>query len=731
MPIFDCSRRDAFSTTCIAYIAAAALLPLTTIAQNQTVSCPSAPSHAATPADTAYINGDYAGAEQLYSQALVQQPNDPALSAALVRTLLHESKVTQASLVANAAAKNQPTSAPALTALAEVQLRAGEPWQALQTLDSATASDRCFANAYLVRSRILRLDSMYASERAELKKAHDIDPTDPDIATAWSRIVSPAQEIDGIAQSLTAMKDLDTDTRQKAEATMQSLLPLLTENSQTCKVAPSGPSATLPLLPSKQDGKNIDGFRIAVQLPKTGAKLGIDSATSGIFITRALAEENGLQQGAGDPAGTVHADSLHIGPLEFHDCMLGVSDAPFAGKADGFIGTDIFSPFLITIDWRAEKLTLDPLPAVPGVIPGDRPSAPELAGFMPVYHRRHYLLVPVTLNNKSRKLFVLDTGMRLSTMGPDAAHAISNIKVNFTNPMQTASGPPAQVYRDNFDFQFANLSLTHQNHIVEFDPSAIERNLGFDIAGLLGFDILRQLTMHIDYRDGLVKFESTNPDIVAPEKENMTASAPSTQPSEAAAAACQINDGADRPLNTTVEAKVSGGLDSAHLKPGKEIWLKLAQGYAFPECTLDADAIVYGHVVTVSSTKKPDSSELSLAFDHGDCRGRGKREMTLRLIGLVAAPDEHDSLHGAVPTRVAGGGRDISITAADTNGYDANLNPGGPPKTIHPGIVVGMPTLKLEPEGGPACSARISSTHRSVELGPGVELILGMYGSVK
>jgi hypothetical protein len=47
---------------------------------------------------------------------------------------------------------------------------------------------------------------------------------------------------------------------------------------------------------------------------------------------------------------------------------------------------------------------------------------------------------------------------------------------------------------------------------------------------------------------------------------------------------------------------------------------------------------------------------------------------------------------------------------------------------VHPGTVIGMPMLKLEPEGGPGCSARISSTNRSVELGTGVELILGAYG---
>jgi hypothetical protein len=57
---------------------------------------------------------------------------------------------------------------------------------------------------------------------------------------------------------------------------------------------------------------------------------------------------------------------------------------------------------------------------------------------------------------------------------------------------------------------------------------------------------------------------------------------------------------------------------------------------------------------------------------------------------------------------------------------DEELNPGGPPHTIHPGIVVNIPKVKLEPEGGPGCSARLTSTSRSVELGPGSQLLLTM-----
>ncbi len=690
---------------------------------SQTASCPAASAApTATAAIAAYSEGRYADAEQEYVQSLVQQPHDALLAAALVHTLLHEGKIAQASDLVTAALAEDPHSAPNLTAQAEVQLRQGQPWLALQTLDAAAAADRCYARTHLIRSRVLRIDSMYASERAEIQSAYEIDPEDPDILHAWGSVVSPAHEVEGIQQALPTMKDLDAETRQKAEASMNSMLPLLSENSRTCKIQPAVPSATLRLLGSMEDGKHLDGYRLDVQLPKTNARLLMDTATSGLFITRALAEANGLQQGANDPTGTVHADSVHIGPLEFRDCMVGVNDAPFPGKADGMIGTDIFASYLVTINTRDARLTLDPLPPQAGVLPGDRAAPPKLADYTPVYHRRQYLLVPVLLNNKTRKLFVLDSGMRFSTMTLETAHSISSTKANFTNVMQNSSGAPLQVYRDNFDFQFANLSLPHQNHVIEWDVSAIDHNAGMEVAGLLGFDMLHSLTLHLDYRDGLVKFEPTTTEASpAPAKATMTASA--APGNETGATPCQQFENKDWPVDSAIEARITEAMDSSHLKPGKEIFVKVVNEITYPGCSLAENAILYGHVTAAASSKNPNSSELGLVFDHADCQGR-KKELPLRLIAVVAPRDSADTLHAALPSEVSGGVRQMSDAVAGTTGRDDNLSPGGPPHTVHPGMVVRMPKMKLEPEGGPACSARISSSDRTVQLGPGIEFIL-------
>jgi tetratricopeptide (TPR) repeat protein len=699
---------------------------LITAAFGQSAPCPAAAVRANTPADAAYAAGKYADAETLYGQQLAEHPHDPLVAAALVRTLLHEGDIAQATSVVNRILPEDPHSAALLTALAEVQLRQGQPWLALDTLGSAT--DPCYARTHLIRSRILHIDSMYASERKEIQSAYAIEPTDPDILHSWRTVVKPAEEIESIEASLASMKDLDPDTRRKAEASAKSMLPLLVEDSQTCRGLPAAPSAILTLLPSVEDGKHIDGYKLDVQFPQTRARLQVDTAASGLYIGRALAEANGLQPGAGDPPGTVRAPSVRIGSLEFRDCMVGVSDAPFDGKADGFIGTDIFSSYLITLDHPQTKLRLDPLPPQPGPLPGDRIEAGELREYVPVYHRLQDLLVPVTLNNKDHRLFLLDSGIRFSTMTSEVAHANSNIKMNFTNPMRTVSGSTILVYRDNYDFAFANLELRRRGHILEFDPAAIEQNAGLQIGGMLGFDMLHSMVLHLDYRDGLVKLESVDAEV-----ESMRGPAPSGGGNGSAAkpavVVCAKDEEGDRPLSAAIPAKVTGLLDSAHLKPGQPIAVKVMQEWVNADCRLPEGAVLYGHVTAAASSKAAGASELGMAFDHADCFGHARKEMPLKLIGIVAAPDEFQALHNVMPDEVRGVRNISSVAASLGNAEDRNLNPGGAPHTVHPGIVAGLPKIKLQPEGGPACSALLSSSEHTVRLGTGTEFLVVAMGS--
>ena len=173
------------------------------------------------------------------------------------------------------------------------------------------------------------------------------------------------------------------------------------------------------------------------------------------------------------------------------------------------------------------------------------------------------------------------------------------------------------------------------------------------------------------------------------------------------------------PSRAAIEAKVTS-LDSARLKPGKDVWFKLARPFFYPGCSLDADSVVYARVISVSP------SEISLSFDRADCNHHDQQPLKLRVIAIVGPPSESHHMHEDMPTEVSGGVRQIGQAVFGTDEFDEDLNPGGPPHTIHPGIVVGIKNLKLEPTAGPECSDKITTDGNRIQLASGSELILAM-----
>jgi hypothetical protein len=69
------------------------------------------------------------------------------------------------------------------------------------------------------------------------------------------------------------------------------------------------------------------------------------------------------------------------------------------------------------------------------------------------------------------------------------------------------SGKVDKVYTGNkVVAKFANVRQEIDD-IYAFDTSRLSKSVGMEISGFLGFTTLRLLTIHIDYRDGLVKFD--------------------------------------------------------------------------------------------------------------------------------------------------------------------------------------------------------------------------------
>jgi len=509
--------------------------------------CHVAAVHDTLPADKAYLAGKLGEAESLYREAVSQTPHDAELDAGLVRTLLREQKLDDASSTAQAAVAAKPDSVPLLTVLAEVQYRQGKVAEAAGTADQAFRADRCYGRLYLLRGRILRLNSMYASANRAIGIAHQLDPWDAEIRGAWVQTLPLEKRVEEQKQFLATATGVEPGERVRGEKYLKYLQAEAANPGKNCHVASSATSTELQLIPLRYGQTGVFlGWGLHVFFNGREGQLEVDSGASGLLISREVADRAGLKLddriqlgGVGDQGGqggyTAKVDSIKVGGLEFRDCMVEVTDRKEVVGIDGLIGTDVFSSYLVTLDYPMRKFSLTPLPPRPGddstpalnteaasqgagassgsrtgasqsAGPQDRYIASEMKDYVPFFRAGHFVIIPVTLNHKTERLFMVDSGAFSSSISPEAAAAVTKVHGSPVT-IRGMSGAVNKVSEgDHVVFNFGGIQQTN-NDLFSFDTSNMTRFAGLEISGFLGNTILRELATHIDYRDGLIKFD--------------------------------------------------------------------------------------------------------------------------------------------------------------------------------------------------------------------------------
>jgi predicted aspartyl protease len=507
--------------------------------------------HPLTEEQLAVIRGDLPQAETLYRQKVAQQPKDYELMAGLVRTLLAEQKVDEAESMVKAALAAAPHRAELLTALAEVQYREGIPWDMEKTLQTAQQTDVCYPRMHLVLARYFLLNSYYASASREIKLAHQLDPYDPDIRRMWMP-TRPLNERIANLKAYLAANDTDVDALRRAQLQL-AVLENRAEGNQTsaCHLASTVTSTDIPFTPIMVDAQRIRGWGLDVNFNDHKSRLQVDTGATGLNVSRPVAERAGLKplgrselSGIGSKGAQggylAYADSIKIGGLEFKNCLVEISNRRSIVDTDGLIGMDVFSDFLVTLDFPWRKMTLGPLPPYPGTAAGapslnteegstsdesseaaapakgagtaakgphDRYIAPEMSSWTTVYRVGHDMIVPTALNNKRLRLFVIDTGAQSTSISPSAARDVTKVSSDPNATVHGISGKVANVYMgDRVVFRFAHLQQEH-DQVLSFDTSGISKSAGTEISGFIGFDLLGLLVVKIDYRDGLMDFQ--------------------------------------------------------------------------------------------------------------------------------------------------------------------------------------------------------------------------------
>jgi tetratricopeptide (TPR) repeat protein len=505
----------------------------------------------------AFLKGDYANALNLYSAAAKSNPKDVEAIAGQMRSLLEEQEVSAAADLAEKSIASHQPSAVLATALGEVRFRQGLLDDALRAYQISLQLDACSARTHYDAYRILWVKSMRGSAFAQLQAAHQLDPSDPDIRLAWIEHLPLAARAMAIDQYLKSATDEPVHDQENLKGYSDRLHAILAAKNSGCQlVASSATTTTLPfryILADSHDSFSGLGFDMEVN-NKASVLLELDTGASGILVNRSVARKAGLVPvttvaiaGIGDEKNMkgywAFADDLHIGSLEFKNCMVEVSDKRSIGNVDGLIGADVFEDYHVQLDFPLRRMTLSPLPARPGDSALNRASlnangvgnaatattrdigdakaadakslasiahytdryvSPEMESWSPFDRFGHQILITGYLKDKKPRLFLLDSGSNNSVLDTAAAKNVGKIHGDSLDRVDGLNGRVKKIYTENnVDVVFANLRDPLRT-IVVMDLDQISKADGTEVSSIIGLDTLLVLTVDIDYRDGLI-----------------------------------------------------------------------------------------------------------------------------------------------------------------------------------------------------------------------------------
>ena len=452
-----------------------------------------------------FVRGDFQASAAAYQIIVEKSPLAAEAQAGLVHSLLKLDEVDTAEQASKNALQVLPQSPLVLATDGDMKFRRGLLEEARDRYKTAIRLDEKCARAWLGMGRIDAAESHREQSRQAFERAHDLDSNDGDIYYYWALGLPFPQNVAALQKHMAEFHD-DAE-KERHEREYIDFLKALNGRKVwvLTRPVPKTEMKLQPVISRSQDGPRAFSLKLKLN-DHVSANVMLDTGASGLTISRKLAEkahasmlsEHSLEGvGNSGPAKGYEAwvDKVTIGDLEFHDCHVHVSprDNP---DYDGLIGTDVFEDYLVGIDFPSRKLRLEPMPA-----------KASNDSFTPFYRFGHIMLMPTSVGETAHGLFALDTGSSTNSMSPGIARSVSTVRSS-NIPVNGISGSVSNVFTaDQTVLQFSRFVQPHEN-MITFDLHGISKDLGTEVSGLIGFATLKKMTITIDYRDGLVGFDS-------------------------------------------------------------------------------------------------------------------------------------------------------------------------------------------------------------------------------
>jgi tetratricopeptide (TPR) repeat protein len=517
-----------------------ASVPVPSVSEGATKQ-PTTPAPSLKEAQELYLAGKFDKAVDRYYATIANDPGNSDAYVGLARAYLKLGKPADAYVAATKAIQQNSSLASAHSALGEVYFRQGKPNQALEEFLAASKLSDTDARAYLGLSRVYQATYDFRKAKLAIDKAYSLDPADPDVADAWIDTRPRVEQIKDLHDKIAARSNYYSRSERAGFRQRLNLLDdQLQHPERTCRLVSPTDNALLTLATV---GPKKEFISVPSQVNGVAARLVLSTVSSGIVINRKIAEDAKVLPVARadlDALGEQNPPEVYIGfapilkiqDLEFQDCYVTVIEkaAPnsFYEQFDGSIAGGFFSGYgyLMQVDIPNRTLQLQSLQSRPlqedqnssidSSDPDarnfhDRYVAPEMGAWARMYRFGSAILIPVAVNSSPPELFEVASSSEFNLLSPDFAQKWAVLgagKKMESAGLEGVNGRVSTPVSGKATFDFAGFHL-NKVRVLSVDDTRSSEAAGIQVSGFLGFELLRNFRITIDYRDGLIHFESS------------------------------------------------------------------------------------------------------------------------------------------------------------------------------------------------------------------------------
>lgn len=463
--------------------------------------------------------GELAAAEDLYKRAVLAAPNNSEYKLKLAYLYVKMRRLIDAYDLSYPIAKSEPKNSFAFAVVGATYLGAGRFGEARMLLVNAIRLDNSQALAWAALGMLDFYENKIGESIKNLQEAVFHDSNEPDFYYVLGQVSARAERYKEAAQAyedfLRISRGFDDERRARIKG-LVSFLRYLGARSSLYQTA--GKTSTevkfdlvgnRPVIEVRVNGKErplrfvLDtGSGITVISDETAAEMGIRPVTRG-----------GRAKGIGGD-GTFEIvygflREVEIGEVTVKSVPVYIRKFHSDGRIDGYIGLSLISKFLTTVDYGNSTFALKKRT--------EEPPAPQTEGLtVPLrLTSSGFLSGEVQLEGIDRPLnFIVDTGASVSVISEDLATHDSMAQYAQEARMRVIGA--AGITEDVPSFLLPKVTMGSHSQksitAVALDMNLINEASGFEQAGILGGNFLKNYRMTFDFQNSKVTFVSVAED---------------------------------------------------------------------------------------------------------------------------------------------------------------------------------------------------------------------------